>query len=105
MVTVTEPGGTATKAAVPGYHVAGKTGTARKYERGGYSTSKYYASFVGFVPAEKPAFVLLLTFDTPRGSIYGGTVAGPVWKAIAERTLKYMNIPPNVEPAKKPSAR
>lgn len=94
MVTVTEPGGTATRAAIPGYHVAGKTGTARKYERGGYSTSKYYASFVGFVPAEKPAFVLLLTFDTPRGSIYGGTVAGPTWKAIAERTLKYMNIPP-----------
>ena len=96
MVTVTEPGGTATKAAIPGYHVAGKTGTARKFEHGGYSTSKYYASFVGFVPAEKPAFVLLLTFDTPHGSIYGGTVAGPVWKAIAERTLKYMNIPPNV---------
>ena len=96
MITVTEQGGTATKAAIPGYHVAGKTGTARKYERGGYSTSKYYASFVGFVPAEKPAFVLLLTFDTPRGSIYGGTVAGPTWKAIAERTLKYMNIPPNV---------
>ena len=96
MVTVTEPGGTATKAAIPGYHVAGKTGTARKFENGGYSTSKYYASFVGFVPAEKPAFVLLLTFDTPHGSIYGGTVAGPVWRAIAERSLKYMNIPPNV---------
>ena len=96
MITVTEQGGTATKAAIPGYHVAGKTGTARKYEKGGYSTSKYYASFVGFVPAEKPAFVLLLTFDTPRGSIYGGTVAGPVWKAIAERSLKYMNIAPTV---------
>ena len=96
MITVTEQGGTATKAAIPGYHVAGKTGTARKFEKGGYSTSKYYASFVGFVPAEKPAFVLLLTFDTPRGSIYGGTVAGPVWKAIAERSLKYMNIAPTV---------
>ena len=96
MVTVTEKGGTATRAAIPGYHVAGKTGTARKIENGRYVTTKYYASFVGFVPAEKPAFVLLLTFDEPKGSIYGGTVAAPAWKAIAERTLKYMNIPPNV---------
>ena len=96
MVTVTETGGTATRAAIPGYHVAGKTGTARKIENGHYVTTKYYASFVGFVPAEKPSFVLLLTFDEPKGSIYGGTVAAPAWKAIAERALKYMNIPPNV---------
>ena len=96
MVTVTEKGGTATQAAIPGYRVAGKTGTARKWSNGGYSSGKYFASFVGFVPAEKPAFVLLLTFDSPKGSIYGGSVAGPVWKAIAERTLKYMNIAPTV---------
>ena len=95
MVTVTETGGTATRAAIPGYRVAGKTGTARKIENGHY-VAKYFASFVGFVPAEKPAFVLLITFDEPRGSIYGGTVAGPVWRRIAERTLKYMNIPPTV---------
>ena len=96
MVTVTEKGGTATRAAIPGYHVAGKTGTARKIENGHYVTTKYYASFVGFVPAEKPAFVLVMTFDAPKGSIYGGTVVAPAWKAIAERTLKYMNIPPTV---------
>jgi cell division protein FtsI/penicillin-binding protein 2 len=95
MVTVTEKGGTATRAAIPGYRVAGKTGTARKIENGHY-VAKYFASFVGFVPAEKPAFVLLITFDEPRGSIYGGSVAGPVWRRIAERTLKYMNIPPTV---------
>ena len=95
MVTVTEKGGTATRAAIPGYRVAGKTGTARKIENGHYVT-KYFASFVGFVPAEKPAFVLLLTFDEPKGSIYGGTVAAPAWRAIAERTLKYMNVAPTV---------
>ena len=95
MVTVTETGGTATRAAIPGYRVAGKTGTARKIENGHYVT-KYFASFVGFVPAEKPAFVLLITFDEPHGSIYGGTVAGPVWRRIAERTLKYLNIAPSV---------
>ena len=95
MITVTEPGGTATQAAIPGYHVAGKTGTARKIEHGHY-VSKYYGSFVGFVPAENPAFVLLVTLDEPKGHYYGGLVAGPAWKAIAERTLKYLDIKPNV---------
>ena len=95
MVTVTEKGGTATRAAIPGYRVAGKTGTAHKLQNGRY-VNKYYASFVGFVPAEKPAFVLLMTFDEPKGAHYGGVVVCPAWKAIAERTLKYMNIPPSV---------
>ena len=95
MVTVTEKGGTATRAAIPGYHVAGKTGTSHK-NIGRQYVNKYYASFVGFVPAEKPAFVLLITVDEPKGGKFGGTVAAPAWKAIAERTLKYMNIPPNV---------
>lgn len=94
MVTVTEKGGTATRAAIPGYRVAGKTGTAHKLQNGRY-VNKYYASFVGFVPAEKPAFVLLMTFDEPKGAHYGGVVVCPAWKAIAERTLKYMNIPPS----------
>ena len=75
--------------------MAGKTGTARKHSGAGYG-NKYFASFAGFVPAEKPAFVLVMTFDAPKGSIYGGTVVAPAWKAIAERTLKYMNIPPTV---------
>ncbi len=101
MVSVTETGGTATRAAIPGYRVAGKTGTARKIENRHYSTRKYYASFAGFVPAEKPAFVLLITFDEPKGSIYGGVVVAPAWKAIAERVLKYMNIPPSVPVAEK----
>lgn len=104
MVTVTEKGGTATRAAIPGYRVAGKTGTARKYAAGGYS-GKYFASFAGFVPAEKPAFVLMITFDSPKGSIYGGTVVAPAWKSIAERTLKYMNIAPTVPQESKENKR
>jgi len=104
MITVTEPGGTATQAAIPGYHVAGKTGTARKIERGHY-VAKYYGSFVGFVPAEKPAFVLLVTLDEPKGRYYGGTVSGPAWKAIAERTLKYLDIKPTVPLPEKKKAR
>ncbi|MBE6366815.1 MAG: penicillin-binding protein 2 [Lentisphaerae bacterium] len=104
MVTVTEKGGTAVKAAIPGYRVAGKTGTSRKWKNGGYH-GDYFASFAGFVPAEKPAFVLVLTFDAPKGSIYGGSVAAPTWKAIAERTLKYMNVPPTVPVEEKSSGR
>ncbi|MBO5722978.1 MAG: penicillin-binding protein, partial [Lentisphaeria bacterium] len=101
MVAVTEEGGTARQAAIPGYRVAGKTGTAYRHIPGqGYSNKQRYTSFVGFVPAEKPAFVLLITLDSavhPEGrKTFGGGVAGPVWKAIAVRTLKYMNIPPTV---------
>lgn len=96
MITVTEPGGTATRAAVPGYHVAGKTGTSRKYIPGrGYSPGAYYASFVGFVPAKNPRMVMLVTFDHPRGASYGGTVAGPVFRNTASRVLKYWNVPPD----------
>ena len=102
MITVTEPGGTATRAAVPGYHVAGKTGTSRKYVPGkGYASGQYFASFVGFVPARNPRLVMLVTFDNPRGASYGGTVAGPVFSNAASRILKYWNVPPDFTPAKK----
>ncbi len=87
-------GGTAQKAAVPGFNVAGKTGTARKNTAQGYS-NKYFASFVGFAPAEDPAFVLLVTVDEPHGrSYYGGSVAGPSFRRISEKALKYLNIDP-----------
>ena len=96
MVRVTEPGGTATRAAVPGYYVAGKTGTSRKYLPGkGYASGQYFASFVGFVPAYNPRLVMLVTFDNPKGASYGGTVAGPVFRRTAERILKYWNVPPD----------
>ncbi len=97
MKLVTREGGTATKAAVPGYEVAGKTGTSQKFIDGAYSQSKFFASFIGFVPADNPRFVLLVTADEPNDAHYGGTVGGPLFKAIAERTLKYMNIPPDNE--------
>ena len=74
--------------------VAGKTGTARKNTTSGYS-GKYFASFVGFVPAENPAFVLLVTVDAPSGrSYYGGSVAAPSFGRISEKALKYLGITP-----------
>ena len=96
MIGVTEAGGTCTEAAIEGFHVAGKTGTAQKVINGAYS-NRYYASFVGFVPAEKPRFVLLVTCDDPTvGSRYGGSASGPTFKAIAERALKYMYVQPQL---------
>jgi cell division protein FtsI (penicillin-binding protein 3) len=94
MKTVTEMGGTARKAAVPGYHVAGKTGTSQKWIDGQYSHSKYFASFIGFAPANDPAFILLVTLDEPHGNIYGGHVAAPAFSDIAQKTLRYFDIPP-----------
>lgn len=94
MKLVTQEGGTARQAHVKGYDVAGKTGTSQKWVDGAYSKSKYYASFVGFVPADDPEFVLLVTVNEPHGGIYGGTIAAPTFTAIAERTLKYLNVPP-----------
>jgi cell division protein FtsI (penicillin-binding protein 3) len=88
--------GTGTLAQIPGYHVAGKTGTAAKPDsNGGYSTSKYVASFVGFAPATRPRVVVLVTVDEPQGAIWGGVVAAPAFKAIAQQTLQYLSAPPD----------
>lgn len=95
MVRVTGEGGTARRAAIPGFRVAGKTGTSRKYVPGRGYIPKYFGSFVGFVPAEKPAFVMLVTMDEPKGSGYGGVVAAPVFRSISERVLKHMHIAPD----------
>lgn len=98
MKRVTQAGGTAKRAAIDGYYVAGKTGTSQKYITGkGYSHSRYFATFIGFVPADHPAFVLLVTADEPKGSIYGGTVAAPTFKKIAEQALRYLSIKPDYE--------
>ena len=87
--------GTGTEAAVEGYQVAGKTGTAAKPDpRGGYSTSKYVASFVGTVPASDPQLVILVTIDEP-STIWGGTVAAPAFQQIARFALQYLEIPPD----------
>ncbi|MBF0487331.1 MAG: penicillin-binding protein 2, partial [Nitrospirae bacterium] len=92
---VTEEGGTATFARVEGNLVAGKTGTAQIYDRahGGYSHTDFISSFVGFVPADKPVFSIIVVVWKPRGAIYGGVVAGPVFKNIATKALTYLNVP------------
>lgn len=93
LISVTHPGGTAIPAQIPGYNVAGKTGTAEKFINGQYR-KKYFASFCGFVPSERPRFVLLVTVDEPSvGGHYGGSIAGPTFQAISSRTLQYLREP------------
>jgi cell division protein FtsI (penicillin-binding protein 3) len=88
--------GSGTAAQIPGYRIAGKTGTAAKPDgAGGYSTTNYVASFVGFVPAKHPQLVVLVTVDEPRGAIWGGVVAAPAFAEIAKFALQYLEIPPD----------
>jgi cell division protein FtsI/penicillin-binding protein 2 len=96
--------GTGQEAQLPGYTVAGKTGTAAKPDpSGGYSTSRYVASFVGIVPAKNPRLVILVTVDEPSASIWGGVVAAPAFQEIAGFDLQYLEIPPDA-PETLPSA-
>jgi cell division protein FtsI (penicillin-binding protein 3) len=88
--------GTGGEAAVPGYLVAGKTGTAAKPDpSGGYSDTKYVASFVGVVPASAPRLVVLVSINEPQGQIFGGLVAAPAFREIARFALQYLNVPPD----------
>ena len=93
--TVVQEGGTATGAAVDGNQVAGKTGTAQLIDRRTkrYSKDRFVSSFVGFVPADDPKFTLIVVMYEPKGQIYGGIVAGPVFKSIADQSLSYLNVP------------
>jgi cell division protein FtsI (penicillin-binding protein 3) len=89
------PGGTATGAAIEGYELGGKTGTAEKPdETGGYSKTKFVASFVGFAPAKNPRLLVAVMVDEPKGDIYGGTVAGPAFKKITSFALTNLRIAP-----------
>ena len=92
---VSAEGGTGAAAEVPGYTVAGKTGTAAKPDRGGYSTSSYVASFVGVVPAKDPRLVVLVSVDEPHGAIWGGVVAAPAFAEIAARSLVELEVAPD----------
>ena len=92
---VNEAGGTGALARLEGYSVAGKTGTASKPDRGGYSDSRYVASFVGVVPASAPRLVVLVSIDEPKGAIWGGVVAAPAFQEIARYALQYLEIPPD----------
>ncbi|MFN8222391.1 MAG: penicillin-binding protein 2 [Gaiellales bacterium] len=91
--------GTGTEAAIPGYTVAGKTGTAQKAENGRY-VRKFVASFVGLVPARKPRLAILVMVDEPHGNIYGGTVAAPIFRDIARFALQYLEVPPDAPETK-----
>jgi cell division protein FtsI/penicillin-binding protein 2 len=89
-------GGTGEEAAVPGYLVAGKTGTAAKPDpSGGYSDTRYVASFVGIVPASSPRLVVLVSINEPHGQIFGGLVAAPAFRDIARFALQYLDVPPD----------
>jgi cell division protein FtsI (penicillin-binding protein 3) len=92
---VLAPGGTAAEVEVPGYTLAGKTGTAQKAEDGGYSETDFVASFVGFAPARYPQFLVTIVVDEPQGSYYGGDVAAPAFGEIAEFALPHLGIPPS----------
>lgn len=92
--TVCAPRGTGRRARVPGYTVAGKTGTAQIAIRGGYSRTDFCGSFVGFIPAENPRLTILVTLEAPPRRYHGGTVAAPVFSRIAEFAVNYLGIPP-----------
>jgi cell division protein FtsI (penicillin-binding protein 3) len=95
-------GGTASGAAIPGYDMAGKTGTAQVAVNGQYSATKFVASFVGMVPASKPQLVVLVVVDDPQGSIYGGSVAAPAFQKIVGWAVPHFGIdpcPPHACPA------
>lgn len=95
--TVVSPEGTAPKAAMDHYTVAGKTGTAQKVEHGEYVHGKYVASFIGFFPADNPELCISIVLDEPKEGFYGGQVCGPVFKEVAERAANYLNIRPDIE--------
>ncbi len=86
--------GTGAQAALGGYLVAGKSGTAQKAENGRYSRSKVTASFIGYAPAEAPRFVMLVMFDEPEKKRWGGSAAAPVFRRIAEQALHHLQVPP-----------
>lgn len=88
------PGGTAPEVEVPGYVLAGKTGTSQKVVDGTYSETQFVASFVGFAPAADPKLLVSVIVDDPKGDYYGGTVAAPAFGQIANFALPYLGIPP-----------
>jgi cell division protein FtsI/penicillin-binding protein 2 len=94
--------GTGAEAAIPGYTVAGKTGTAAKPEGGKY-VAKYVASFVGLVPAARPRLAVLVAVDEPKGQIWGGVVAAPAFRDISRFALQYLEIPPDAPQTKRPT--
>jgi cell division protein FtsI (penicillin-binding protein 3) len=102
-----QPGGTAPRARIMGWRVAGKTGTAHKQENGGYAPDKYIASFVGLAPASDPRIVVAVMIDEPSdGKYYGGVVAAPVFAQIMQGALRLLGVPHDapLEPVPLPGA-
>ena len=93
---VTQPGGTAQQARTSGYSVGGKTGTSRKQVGKSYSKKNYRASFVGVAPVEAPRIVVGVMIDEPRGSIYGGAVAAPVFSEVVQQALRLLGVAPDM---------
>jgi len=92
--------GTATSAQMPGFTIAGKTGTAAKLVNHRYSSTEYNASFVGFLPSRSPALAIIVVVDSPHGKgYYGGVVSAPIFKRIADASLRYLGVGPNLNPS------
>ena len=96
--TVVTADGTAPKAKLENYTVAGKTGTAQKVEHGVYASGKYFSSFIGFFPADNPELCISIVLDEPKNGHYGGQTAAPFFKNIADRAANYLNLKPDVAP-------
>ena len=102
---VVRPGGTGTKAAVTGYRIAGKTGTAWKFSAGGYSQDKYISIFAGLAPASNPRLAAVVVIDEPGGELYyGSDVAAPVFANIIAESLRLLAVPPDALPARDPNS-
>jgi cell division protein FtsI (penicillin-binding protein 3) len=104
MATVTQQGGTAKEAPPEGFTVAGKTGTAQKLVGRAYSHSKFYAWFIGLIPADKPVLAIAVAVDEPRGAIYGGVVAAPIFREIAAQSMRVLGYYPEKELLKEKNA-
>ena len=105
MATVLDDGGTGTRGRIPGYTAAGKTGTGQKVVDGRYSPTARVASFAGVAPADDPRIVIVVMVDTPsEGSRYGGTVAGPAFSLIGQRTLRYLGVPQDAPVEEEPDS-
>jgi cell division protein FtsI (penicillin-binding protein 3) len=102
---VVRPGGTGTKASIPGYRIAGKTGTAWKFATGGYSKDKYISIFAGLAPASEPRLAAVVVIDEPTGELYyGSDVAAPVFAEVMSESLRLLAIPPDAMPARDPGS-
>lgn len=100
MEEVVRPGGTGNAASVPGYRIAGKTGTSWKFAAGGYSEDKYFSIFAGLAPASDPRLAAVVVIDEPTGDMYyGGEVAAPVFSQVMSESLRLMAVPPDALPA------